>query len=37
VAIPPQACARLARLTLEIKTDKSEVRRQIDLGTPSCG
>lgn len=37
VAVPAPACARLARLSLEIKTDKSEVRQQVDLGTPSCG
>lgn len=37
VPIPADACARLARLALEIKTDKSEVRQQVDLGTPSCG
>lgn len=37
VPVPAQACARLARLALEVKTDKSEVRQQVDLGTPSCG
>ncbi len=35
--VPAQACARLARLALEVKTDKSEVRQQVDLGAPSCG
>ena len=37
IPVPTQACPRLARLALEVKTDKSEVRQQVDLGTPSCG
>lgn len=37
VPVPAQACGRLVRLALEVKTDKSEVRRQVDLGPPSCG
>ncbi len=37
VAVPAEACARLARLSLDIKTDKSEVRHQVALGAPSCG
>ncbi len=34
--IAPDHCGRLARLTLEVLTDKSEVRREIAFGAPPC-
>lgn len=36
VPVPAADCARLAKLALDIKTEQSSVRREIDLGPPSC-
>jgi fimbrial chaperone protein len=36
IPVPALACGQLARLAVEVTTDKSEVRQQVDLGTPSC-
>ncbi len=36
VEIPPDQCGRLARLALEVVTEKSEVRRDITLGATPC-
>lgn len=36
VPVPAADCARLVKLALDIKTDQSDVRREIDLGRPSC-